>query len=764
MFTKFANAIKSFVLDKPKTSILFSVLVAGIMIPMAAKMSSDFSYRIWFHEGDPLLERFDAFERRFGNDENMVIIIHSENGVFDKKSVQKIQQFTEDMWRAPNVIRVDSISNHNFTSVDGDSLSIDPFLPDDIELSETYLLERKKTALKDETINGYLLSPDAKTAVIYARMKPALDKIPTYQDTTDYIREKAKIYQDEEDQVMVTGSASINVTFQEVSVKDMEKMVPILILLVILFLIYAFRGLAGVLLPSVVIIFTIGATFGFGGAQGITFNVMLSAVPNTLIAICIADVVHILMTYVLYRKQGIENSRAVRMTLDKNFVPTFLTTLSTMIGFFSLIPAKIAPISEMGILDGFGTLMAWFFTIFLVIPLLVLFPFRKVKVDEESLEGERIHPLALRYSKWIQSKRMPIIIIGSIIVIGSFFTALKNQVNSDPFEYFTDDVPLKIANKKMESAIGGSMGAQIVFESGIEDGVKDPEFIKKMEQVQKTILERPFVTQMVSITDILKNLNRSLNGGNQDQYILADDRETIAQQLFLYTMSLPQGMDINDQITLKNDAARVSVLMNIHDSKRVLAEFAEWEKLAAEQGISAKVTGKIPLYQNMNGYVVETFFTSISMALLLVCILMILVFKSWKLGLISMIPNTVPLIIGGALMYLLSKPIDMGTVVVIAVCLGIAVDDTIHFLANFKKYISKGKSPVEAIALVFSYTGPALLLTTLILVVGFGTFIFAQFLPNVNFGIMTATILVTALVCDFTLLPAILLPKNKTKT
>ncbi|MEC7182764.1 MAG: MMPL family transporter, partial [Bdellovibrionota bacterium] len=265
---------------------------------------------------------------------------------------------------------------------------------------------------------------------------------------------------------------------------------------------------------------------------------------------------------------------------------------------------------------------------------------------------------------------------------------------------------------------------------------------------------------------ILKSMNRSLHGGSQEYYKVPETKKGVAEQLFLYTMSLPQGMDINNRVTLDNSEIRLSILWDLLDSKTSLETIDKIEKKAKDLGLNAYATGKLPLYQRMDGYVVKTFFTSITMALVLVTILLIVIFKSFKFGFLSLIPNVYPLVLGAGAMQLMGKNIDLGTALVTSVCLGIAVDDTIHFLTNLNRRLKKSNDLEYSLAQVLTFTGPALLFTTIILVAGFGVLAFADFVPNYNFGILSVLVLITALITDLVLLPAILLrlDKNKKRT
>lgn len=751
-----AKAVVNFSIGRPKTALLTSLVLLGTMLPGIARMRPDFSYRIWFRESDPLLHRFDAFERRFGSDENALLIVHSEDGIFDASSMKLLQAATEDLWQVPEVIRVDGLTNFNWVHAEDDDIIVEPLIPDDAPLTPEVLDARKKIALEHEVLPGYLISADAKTALVFAHLKPSFEGSPDYEAVIHGVRGIVEKYADGEHVFHITGAAAISQAFKESTQADMQKIVPIVLSLTVALLVVLFRSFGGVALPMLVVFFSILTTLSFAGWAGIPFTNMTSIVPQILIAVGIADAVHILTTFFIARRAGHAQLPSARHSLIKNFTPTVLTSVTTAIGFFSFSTAELKPLGELGVLAGFGAVVAWFLTYLIIGPLMVLVPL-KVREVENAPDVGQAGPFAQRAAAWVAARRGPIIGFYALFTLAAVGLALRAQVNSDPFKYFSESFWLRQANEYVEAHVGGSMGAELMIESGAPEGVKDPAFLMKVDAFQKWIEAKPYVTKAVSVLDPVKQVYRSMHGDDDAYYAVPDAKKTVAEMLFLYTMSLPQGMDINDRVTIESDALRLTALWNLHDSSTVLRTAAEWTAKAREMGLDVLFTGKSILYQGMNPRVVRSFVVSVSAALILISLLLVFAFGSLKSGLIAMIPNTLPLVFGGALLTVLDKPLDIGTVIVASVCLGIAVDDTIHFIANFNRLTGEGRSPQEAVAHVFSHTGPALIGTTVVLVGAFGAFVFGTFMPNVNLGIMVASVLSFALVADLTLLPAILI-------
>lgn len=754
-------------------------MLAGISLVMALgaggkALQPDFSFRVWFTDHDPLITEFDAFERRFGNDDRSVVIVHSPSGIFDKETVTLLNELTEAMWRVPDVIRVDSLANFNWVHAEGEDLLVEPLLPDDLPLDSETLSARKKIALEHETLPNYLVNKDATVALLFATIKPAIGTSPDYESflngrTMDDgtrmagVRDIARKFSRGDHKIMTTGGPEISQSFKEAADIDIRGILPWVLGLTFLLLFILFRRASGLLIPFAVIVTSVFASMGVGGWLGCSINNMTALVPQVLIAIVVADVVHILVSFYRPYDQGMTKEDALTYALDKNFVPTLLTSASTAIGFFSFSQAQIVPIGQLGTMAGIGTLLAWLFTYVIAGPLIRIVPIKRRKTEVNEAFVTTSSPFSLKAANWLEANRKLVLSLSGVGLLLTFFIASDIRVNSDPYMYFPKDHQMNIATNFLEDKLGGATTIEIVLDSGKEDGFKDPAFLTKVDTFQAWLDTLPFVTSSTSIVDILKAMNRSLNEEQSDAYRLPETREGIAQQFLLYTMSIPQGMDVNDRVTVKSDALRMTSAWNIHDSATVINAIDEVEAKARSLGLNAHITGKSQLWQRMNPYVVNTFVRSLSIAIVVMSLLMIVVFRSAKLGLLAMLPNTLPLIFGAALLVLIGQSLDMGAVIAFSFCLGIAVDDTVHFMSNYARMMREGKSPKESVAQIFTHTAPALLTTTIILVLAFGAFIFASFLPNRNFGLFVAVILSLALLADLTVLPALLMKDNQSK-
>lgn len=755
----FSKKLVSFITTRPWLTLALALIGVVVLAGGMSKIKPNFTHTAFFKGDDPKLKRFEAFERQFGNDDSVVVIVHSPSGIFDRDSAELLRKLTDRMWRVTEVIRVDSLANFQWVHAQGDDIEIEPLLPRSGDLSDALLAERKQVALKHELLPGYLVSADGTSALLYARIKPGIDAPPDAKAITEQTLKVIDDLKGGDHEFYLTGGPVLNDAFRASSAKDLSVLVPALLLAVALLLVVTFRRAGGVAMAFAVIFPTVILTLAFSGWLGIEMSSVTFALPQVMIAVCVADAVHLLAGFYRARKAGLTRREAAEHTLSKNMVATLLTSLTTALGFFSFITANLPPIQGFGILAAVGTVAAWLVTYFVVGPLMVLWPGKEPTTGAQALTDE-LHessPRSRAYIGFIARHRVAIVTTILIGTAAAGAVGAKNIVNSNPYEYFRRGLPVREAQEFVLQKLSGVGSFELVVNAGHDEGIKDPEFLGKVEELEKRMLQIPGINRAISIVDILRQMNRALSGGEDADYKLPKTKEGVAQEMLLYTMGLPQGMDVNDRMTVKNDAMRITLVSTITDSNHAVAAAEQIENIGKELGLDVRTTGKMLLYQGMNGHVVQSFIQSLALALVLIGFVMMASFKSIKLGLLSIVPNVVPLVAGGAVLYFVSGQLDIGTVLVASVCLGIAVDNTIHIISNFNRHIAEGGSGRQALERLFAHAGPAMVATTLILISGFATLAFGDFMPNVYFGVMTSSILSIAMIADFVLLPALLL-------
>lgn len=731
-------------------------------LPFLGQLEFDFSVKSWLFEEDPHIQRLETFERLFGNDERLIVYVEFSEGqeLFTTNNLITLHEITEELWMIPYVIRVDSLSNAVWSYADGDELITESFLPRDQLESSGFLEKRRKEAQAHEVFSGVYFSKGLRSALLYARLAHHPHKQTNFTLIARSAQELAEKFSTSDVQVLLLGEPIMSYQFQKKCFQDLALIIPVLLSLIVLYLIYSFRSLTGLFLPLSVIFSSIVFTMGFAGLVGAKINSLTFILPTILMAISVADSIHVLAYFFDRYSNGFSRNESIKLALEKNLVPVILTSVSTAIGFMSLMTSNVLPVRDLGFLAAFGTVSAMIYTYLLIPSLTVLLMSenseKKLK-SQKSLPRESVRS----YLLFILKYRLFIIITFVSVVILSVFVASKNEVNSSPFSYFKKSDPVSKTNDIILSRYGGVSGPEIIIDSGEFDGVKGPDFLRKVDEFQDWLKSREGVNNAFSIVDILKEMNKALHEGKEDEYRIHERQDVIAQELFLYTLALPLGLDLNNQVDLEQRRLRLSLYWSHQDAKSSISEIEKIEKRADELGLSITVTGKGVLYQVMNKYVVSTFLTSFSMALLLITGILVFLMGSLKIGLLSLIPNFVPILWGAALLAILGVPIDIGSAIVASVTLGIVVDDSIHFFTHYRRCLRTGMNSFEALVEVIATTGLALIMTTFILVTCFLSFLLGGLLLNIHFGLLCSLVVLSALFCDLFVVPALLLKKNE---
>ena len=746
-----------------------ALLLAGIILATLAsglpQLGSTFTTRGWFQPDDPLVRQLDDFEEAFGNDEAVILAIHNANGVFRPEMVRLVQDLTRGLTQVPGIRRVDSLSNYQHARPVGDDVVIAPFLPEEAGLSAARLEAMRHTALQHSVIPGYLLDRSAELTLIYGRLRSSLSHTPDY---TALLGGVQKLLREtplpEGTEIRISGAAALNNAFQVAAEKDMQVTMPFLMLAIVLLLIVVYRRFSLVALPLTLILATQLAVFGFCGWMGIRVDTVIAILPMIIIAICMADAIHLQTSLVAAQRRGLNGSAALQQAATRVMLPTILTTVTTVTGFLSLTLTTLRPIHNLGIAAAMACGLAWLFTWFLIFPLLSLLARRGRLPQPAARSGNGFD----RCAGFIMTHRRTLLLSGMALVTTCVTLLPRLTIDSEPNAYFTREVPIRKANDLIYERLGGFNGPEIIIDSGREDGILEPDFLRRIAALEDWIMATWPVNQTVSVADSVRIINRLLHEGREDQYRIPDSPQEVAQELLFYSMGMSEGRGLRQQVSTDYRLARVAVLWSLTRAGETLTAVDRINGKMQELGLNGYVTGKYFLLYRLNQRVVAALMSSVALSFALVSLLLWLVFGDLKTSLAALAANAIPVLVGAASIILMGKSVNVGTAMVVSICLGIAVDDTIHMISAWHEH--GGQKPQKRLGLILGETGGALGITTLILVMSFGSFMLGDFVPNVELGLFCCIVLTTALVTDIFWLPCLLqfveapLSKNQTGT
>jgi predicted RND superfamily exporter protein len=724
------------------------MLVALLSISLK-DLAFEGSYRIWFDPSSKIMKDYDKFRSTFSGDDTFIMAFEDKEGIFRPKPIETILELTQKLKMLDGVRKVDSLTNYQHIRSVDDDVMVEDFIYDIQEDLEA----KKKIAINDKLILHQLINDDATATMIAIKLSSS---VGADEEVNIYVMEQLENIRDEYESktgytFYISGLSAVTASLVNVAVHDALVLIPLAVVIVVVLLFLLFRDPIGVAVPAVVILFTSLLVLSMQMLLGHKLNNFTVNIPSFVAAIAIADSMHLFLAWVYYRAKDINNQEALYLALKNNFLPIAMTSLTTAIGFATLSISAIEPIATLGIAITAGALIAFLLSVTLAPAILLLL--------NDNYKIKPIKFLNLLHTKGYGAfivRNDKQIVVGFAIVmllIGYGLTLLK--VDSNSIKYFDKSTTVRSGSEFIEEKLTGSMIYEIILDSKAKEGAKSPAFLEKIVTFEKALITKhPNVTFTTSLKDIVEKMHGVLD--NNSTLTTPNSKNAVAQYLLLYSMSLPQGMELNDKIDTTERYLRLSINSNIQDSSKDLAmiDWVEkwWEK---NSNYSATVQGQTSIFAYMQSSVMDTLLLSISATLILVLFAMFFIFRNIKMLWIFILPNLAPILLVGGVMGYLGRSVDIGVAISASVILGIAVDDTIHFFSKYFQAI-KTMSFEESIDYVISHSGNAMILTTFILSFTFAIFGVSSFVPNVNFAIVTVVALNIALLLDLILLPALL--------
>lgn len=745
--------------------ILFSMMLALFVGSGARHLTFNNDYRIFFSGDNPQLLAFETLQNTYTKNDSLMMVITPEDGeVFSQRTLIAVKEMTEKAWQMPYSIRVDSVTNFQHTFAEEDDLVVLDLIEEPESMDATELNAAKEIAIHEPALRNRLINPKASvTAINITVQQPQIEPAKEVPEMVVFARSLVTEMESKYPSLTfhLTGIVMMNNAFPEASQWDMQHLMPFFFLALILVLYLMLRRVTAIVVTLAVLILSVIAAMGVAGWMGVELTPPTMSAPTIILTLAIADCVHLLVSWRHLSAEGMEKREAMQESLRINFMPIFLTSVTTALGFMTLNFSEAPPFHDLGNISAIGVMVAFLLSISLLPALVAVLPMKKA--DSEERAGRYMAALA---EFVLKRERMLLWGVGGSVLL---FAALipQNELNDNFVQYFDKTIDFRNATDYTTENLTGMYFIDYSIDSGEANGINHPEFLNQVERLTDWIRQQPEVMFVSTITDTLKRLNKNMHGDNDEYYRLPQNRELSAQYLLLYEMSLPYGLDLNNQLNVKKSATRISVVMETLSTQEVLEIESRIYRWMEENTPEILTYGASPtvMFAHIGATNIRSMLKGTIIALVLISLILVFALRSLKYGLISLVPNLAPAIIGFGVWGLLIGEVGMSIAVVAAMTLGIVVDDTIHFMSKYlRARREKGLTEEDAIRYAFTSVGQALLVTTLVLSAGFLILAMSAFKLNSGMGLLTAIIITIALYVDFLLLPPLLLKFRQKKT
>ncbi len=740
----------------------FLIMLVSISIIFFMPPTYNNSSEMWFLEDDPDLKAFYEMQDMFGDSEYMAIGISArskDKDIFEAETIKMINSISEMLEDHEIVTQVRSLSKYQYTHNDDGILVTDYLFEDidEIDNNSNALADAREIIINEKLAIDNLITQDLKNTRIVARTEYRLNnndhKVKVVTDLMNFI-EKEK-FRELGYNIHLAGVQVFGERFETLSKKDQAWINPTMALIMIVILFITFRSFSGMVYPWIVIASCIAIVTGLQSLLGFAFTAMTTALAPTLMIIGMGVSVHVMNEFYNLKSKNNSGKDSALKAIENLLQPIFFTALTTAIGFAALAVTQLVPVREYAALASSASMIIFLFSM-TALPAALSYSNKVSKLTMNAYRGDWATKITNYIPEFTYRNRKIIFIISSIVFILSIITVSNIKVDSNIVRYFKEDSWVTKDMKYFDETFKGIQNVEYILDSGIEGGAKDPKFLKKVEGFENYLEKLKESEKSTSLLDFLKQIRKAFTEDDDSFYILPDNSDMTAQLLFIYENSGPEE-DLSDLKDFDNRYVRITLPIINMTSNEMLDFLGKTEKYSKENfpEMRVKLTGPSVMFAAQEKYINEGLPRSFMLALLLIGICFFVLFRSVKYGILALIPSVVPIIMAGGVATLIGIDLDLGTLIVGAMTMGIAVDDAIHVVARYVSGRKKGLGTEDAIRDAMNEAGRAVIFTSIILVIGFSTMLFGALTPFINIGMFTAVIMGLALVGDLIVLPAL---------
>ena len=727
-----------------------SILGAVLLAPRANITDIDNDITAWFSKDDPVYRDYERFREEFAGTRTLIVALQADSPsrLFSRETLDFIGRITADIERVDTVQRVDSLASATIVDAVPDGLDVRPLIdlmdrggPDDV----------RRRALEDELIRGDLVSEDATVAALIVSFD---------EDRIDAVR--GGIIQRIHDIVdpglppgvrsHYNGSLEISETYNRITLDNQRKFTPPILLFTVLAIYATFRSIRKTALALFAVGVSVLWTLGLYSLLGFTYNVLASMIVPLIVVLAIADDVHIMQHWDEERRVA-DAATAFRNTVAHLTAPLFGASVTTALGMLSLASSDVVAVRSFGIGSAIGVMVDFAISLTLMPTVLSLM---KPETGTTPHEKYLLPPLR-RVAQW-STARPALVFTGCIVACGAAALGmLKLRVDTNHINFFSPSHPIGQSAAIIDSRLAGVYSFQIMLE-GPPDSLKTPDALQRIDRLAGELRRAPFVRKVTSVADYVKRIHRELSDGAADAAVIPADADTIAQELLVFTLGGEGRHELERIVASDFSRAQISIKLQSMSSDLVLQQVEQADVLARRifegSGISVLTTGSGRLFSTLDHYLVTSQATSFATAFVTVFGVIFLVFRSFRFGLLSIVPNLLPVISVLGIMGHLDISLNIATVMVASVALGVVDDDTIHFINRYRREVAAGATSDAAIATATAHEGRASLTTAIINSCGYGVLLMSEYKPTAWFGGLLALTMAVAFLAEVLILPA----------
>ncbi len=749
--------------------ILAVLMISALAAWQLTGIRFDTSLDVWFVEADPNLKAYHEFLDIFESDQ-IVIVAWEDPDLWTPEGMEALRRYSDEIEAMQYVQDVRSLATTSEIIAEPGLLAVRPMWDPDADEPQD-LTALKARILDDEMYVGKLVDAEGRYAAVMVTVEHHLEDSTYKIEMAEKFRLLGdRIQADRGHPVHLAGPPILDDAFFRYTSADLLKILPMMVFAIIGVIFVLFRTWRALLLPLMVVAGSTLWTTGLMGAFGIHITVVHNIIYPLILGLAIASSIHVTSRTLIHRGLGKDPTESARRGLLDLFAPCFYTTLTTVGGLLSLWVGDLKPVREFGALAACGAIFALILTYMLGPILLPLLPqprSKPPKVADDAMSTQEwqakrtkdrtdniLDRFLLRLTLLSERRAKLVVVLGVLVVLGSLAGLPRLKTGANVLEYFHKNDRVRVDAEFVDQNLGGTTTLEIFLDTGKPDGIKEPAVLKEMQKIADYMEGLEGVGGTISLADFVGELRRVQRGGEEVERRVPDTRAEVSQLLLM--LDDPSELERMADFDFARGRITATVQMSKVTSLTQHLDDLEGRLDAAftPLGVKASATGQSRLIHNMEKYLLSTMVNSLGLAFLLVGVLMAFALRSVKLGAFSMIPNVAPIAVALGSMAWIGMRLDPATATTGAVALGLVVDDTLHYLHQFREWAVRGVSLEEATERTIRVTGRALVMTTVILVAAFCSMLVASFTPNNNFGLLSAYTITLALVADLVVLPA----------